>query len=128
MSSTGYGVPWKRMKMSTPTSSLWASVRPARRPTVRSLQRQQLEGLEVDEQDPVDQPAVVRLIRNALDFRRADGMVVMAGPERIAVRLGEQAFVRTKDKETKETDGPLTRESLALLEEQGLPLREVLAH
>lgn len=55
-------------------------------------------------------------------------MVVMAGPERIAVRLGEQAFVRTKDKETEETDGPLTRESLPLLEEQGLPLREVLAH
>jgi len=84
--------------------------------------------LEVEEEDLVDHPGIVRLIRNALDFRRADGMVVMAGPERIAVRLGEQAFVRTKDRETEETRGPLTQESLALLEEQGLALREVLSY
>lgn len=83
--------------------------------------------LEIDEQDLVDQPGIVRLIRNALDFRRADGIVIMAGPERIAVRLGEEAYIRTKDGDMEETDGPVTEASLGQLEEQGLPLRESLA-
>lgn len=83
--------------------------------------------LEVAEQDLVDQPGIVRLIRNALDFRRADGIVIMAGPERIAVRLGEKAYIRTKNGDMEETDGPVTEASLGELEEQGLPLREGLA-
>ena len=83
--------------------------------------------LEVDEQDLVDQHGIVRLIRNALNFRRADGIVIMAGPERIAVRLGEEAYIRTKEGDMEETDGPVTEALLGELEEQGLALRERLA-
>lgn len=37
--------------------------------------------LEVEaKMELVDAPGVVRLIRNALDFRRADGLVIMSGP------------------------------------------------
>lgn len=82
--------------------------------------------IEVDEHDLLDQPGIVCLIRNALDFRRADGLVIMAGPERIAVHLGEKAAIRTKDGEVEEPEEPVTEALLGELEEQGLPLREVL--
>lgn len=81
--------------------------------------------LEADaDGDLVDHPGVVKLIRSALDFRRADGIVIMAGPERVAVRLGERAVVRTKNLTVKETRDRVTETSLSLLEESGLPLRE----
>lgn len=84
--------------------------------------------LEVEAQhDLVDEPGVVRLIRNALDFRRADGIVIMSGPERVSVRLGEQCFARLRGGEMLETQEPFTEAALALLEERRLPLREQLA-
>jgi HKD family nuclease len=75
----------------------------------------------------VDDPGVVRLIRNALDFRRADGIVIMSGPERVSVRLGERAAARLHNREVLETQEPVTESVLALLEEGGLPLRQRLA-
>ena len=76
--------------------------------------------------DLVDDPGVVKLIRNALDFRRADGVVIMSGVERISVRLGEAAVARLKTREVVETQGPVTESDLALLEAGGLPLGERL--
>lgn len=84
--------------------------------------------LEVEaEMELVDAPGVVRLIRNALDFRRADGIVIMSGPERVAVRLGERGTARLRNLEVLDTRHPVTEAKLALLEERGLPLREELA-
>jgi hypothetical protein len=84
--------------------------------------------LEVEaEMELVDAPGVVRLIRNALDFRRADGIVIMSGPERIAVRLGERGTARLRNLEVLDTRHPVTEAELALLEERGLSLREELA-
>lgn len=76
--------------------------------------------------DLVDDPGVVRLIRHALDFRRADGLVVMSGDERISIRLGESAVARLKDGRVLESEDPITLEDLALLDSAGLPLRERL--
>lgn len=75
-------------------------------------------------QDLVDDPGVVRLIRNALDFRGADGLVIMSGPQRIAVRLGDQAVVRLRDRDMRETMAPVTEAVLSELEEKGLPFQE----
>jgi hypothetical protein len=83
--------------------------------------------LEVRAQDDlVDDPGVVRLIRNALEFRRANGVVVMSGGERISVRLGEKAVARLKDRQVLESENPITDRDLAILERGGLPLREHL--
>lgn len=67
--------------------------------------------LEVRAQDElVDDPGVVKLIRNALEFRRANGVVVMSGVERISVRLGEKAVARLKDRQVLESADPITQQ------------------
>ena len=84
--------------------------------------------LEVEaERKLVDEPGVVRLMRNALDFRRADGIVIMSGRERVAVRLGELGTARLRNLEVLDTRQPVTEAMLALLEERGLSLREQLS-
>lgn len=84
--------------------------------------------LEVEaERDLVDEPGIVRLMRNALDFRRADGIVIMSGRERVAVRLGEPGTARLRNLEVLDTRQPVTETMLALLEERGLSLREQLS-
>ena len=84
--------------------------------------------LEVEaERDLVDEPGVVRLMRNALDFRRADGIVIVSGRERVAVRLGELGTARLRNLEVLDTQQPVTEAMLALLEERGLSLREQLS-
>jgi hypothetical protein len=76
--------------------------------------------------DLVDDPGVVRLIRHALDFRRADGLVVMSGDERISIRLGETAVARLKDGRVLESEAPISVDDLARLDSAGLALRERL--
>ncbi len=62
----------------------------------------------------------------ALEFRRANGVVVMSGVERISVRLGEKAVARLKDRQVLESANPITDRDMALLEGGGLALREHL--
>jgi hypothetical protein len=66
-------------------------------------------------------------VRNALDFRRADGIVITSDPERVAVRLGERIVARTAERGIVETTEPISDETLALLTESGLPWRELFA-
>jgi hypothetical protein len=81
--------------------------------------------IEVDSVDLVDHPGMVHLLRNALEFRRADGIVIMSGPERIAIRLGQMAYGLLSNGDVLESTEQVTEALLILMEESGLPLREI---
>lgn len=82
--------------------------------------------VEVQAKELASHPGITRLIRSTLAFKRVDGIVIMAGPERIAVRINEPAFVRDAAKNVQETNVPLTEELLQRLDENNLPLNEVM--
>jgi HKD family nuclease len=83
--------------------------------------------LEVEaEGDLIDHPGIVRLIRSALDFRGVNGLVIMDGPQRVAVRLGDRGVVRLQSHDVLETREDLTKEVLRQLEESGLSMQEIV--
>lgn len=64
-------------------------------------------------------PEIVKLARRALDFRGADGIVIMHGDERIAVKLGEVAYMRNRSRKLIESDMPISPSLLQELETSG---------
>lgn len=81
-----------------------------------------IEGVD----DPLADPRVARLVKELFDYRRTQGIVMLAGHWRVSIRIGGQAFARSPDKEADLLESNLiTREDLAELAASGATLGEL---
>lgn len=82
-----------------------------------------IEGVE----DPIDDPRVARLVKQLFDYRRTEGVTVIAGAWRLSILIGDQAYARFGDPgaEMMESDQIVTRDLLQELASAGVGLADL---
>lgn len=82
-----------------------------------------IEGVE----DPIEDPRVARLVKQLFDYRRTEGVTVIAGDWRLSILIGDQAYARPADPKADllESNRVVTRDLLRELATAGVGLVEL---